>query len=342
MQEIGSEFHFNSCKAGENKYFTLMSGQREFVLSGRTGLGYIAEDLLAKHRIDSVALPAYCCGSMVEPFASKHIQVRFYEWDSFRQIAANSDAVLLMDYFGFSDPETLKEAEFCKKNRIPLIVDATQTAFSLLETYELCDYLVCSYRKWTDSLCAAVYCRDGFSVPFSADQAPEYTEQWRSACREKAVYLQTGSGDKQQFLDQYSAANHLLAEKHEHLAASASEIQNLKHISSDFLRQRRRQNAQFLMEYIESKADGPARLLFPQMREEDCPLFVPVLLPEEERAKIRSRLIAQKIYCPVHWPVDRNYPHLETTLHREEMSLICDQRYTLSDMERTAYHLYHC
>ena len=334
MREIGSEFHLNSCHQGINEYVTLMSGQREFVLSGRTGLGYIAEDLIRRHRILSVALPAYCCGSMVEPFASKQIAVHFYGQENFQSVAENSDAVLLMDYFGFENPQTLHQALFCRERKIPLIVDATQTAFSRFETYKLCDYLVCSYRKWTDSLCAAVYCREGFAVPFSTVQAPEYVWQWRQASWKKADYLQNGTGEKQDFLNQYGCANHILAQKHDRLAAAKEEIRNLENISSDFLRQRRRENAKFLIDKIPKELDGTVKLMFSRLQQEDCPLFLPIVLPEEKREEIRNRLIQMQIYCPVHWPIDRNYPYLETTLHREEMSLICDQRYDLEDMQR--------
>ncbi|MDE7104438.1 MAG: hypothetical protein K2O36_01000, partial [Ruminococcus sp.] len=62
-----------------------------------------------------------------------------------------------------------------------------------------------------------------------------------------------------------------------------------------------------------------------------CPLFVPVLVPENERDSLRKHLIDNGIYCPVHWP---EVMGAEVGLRKNELSLICDQRYSMEDMER--------
>ena len=61
----------------------------------------------------------------------------------------------------------------------------------------------------------------------------------------------------------------------------------------------------------------------------DCPLFVPVLL--ENRDKVRKHLTENKIYCPVHWPKPEG---ADSNIYDMELSLICDQRYGVNDMER--------
>ena len=70
------------------------------------------------------------------------------------------------------------------------------------------------------------------------------------------------------------------------------------------------------------------------MKEEDCPLFVPLLLDEKNRFAIRDVLIKNDIYCPIHWPIDGRYPYENTSYHRRELSLICDQRYGIREMGR--------
>ncbi len=72
------------------------------------------------------------------------------------------------------------------------------------------------------------------------------------------------------------------------------------------------------------------------MKETDCPLFVPVRVPEGQRDALRRYLIEREIYCPVHWPVS-GYHRLteeEQSFYDEELSLVCDQRYGREDMER--------
>lgn len=65
-------------------------------------------------------------------------------------------------------------------------------------------------------------------------------------------------------------------------------------------------------------------------------MFVPVLVPGGKRDELRRYLIKNEIYCPVHWPVS-DYHRLdnkEQFIYDNEISLVCDQRYTEEDMYR--------
>ena len=76
--------------------------------------------------------------------------------------------------------------------------------------------------------------------------------------------------------------------------------------------------------------------LFPRLGERDCPLFVPILVPGGRRDALRRFLIEQDIYCPVHWPTSsfHRLTEVERRVYDEELSLVCDQRYGETDMER--------
>ena len=74
--EIGSEFSTRSISFGENEYFQLSSYPKRYVLSGRTGLYLIAEEL--KTKFLNISLPDYCCGSMIAPFVKQGFHVSFY------------------------------------------------------------------------------------------------------------------------------------------------------------------------------------------------------------------------------------------------------------------------
>ena len=52
---------------------------------------------------------------------------------------------------------------------------------------------------------------------------------------------------------------------------------------------------------------------------------------------MRAHLIRNGIYCPIHWAIpDEVRLNTETKkLYDEELSLVCDQRYCLGDMDRT-------
>lgn len=325
MMEIGSEFMENSFKRGKNEYCYLVNSPKRYVLSGRTGLFLIAEELI-NEGVSSIALPAYCCGSMVAPFVDAGFKVSFYCVNDL----PNTKAVLIMDYFGFLNPETVEYANKCYNAGIKVIVDATQTAFSRARTYDYADYIVVSYRKWMDCLCAAVYSKKGFRTPEYSLVKNDYVKVWNDAAKRKRDYIDNNAGNKQDYLDMYAQANHMLAIDYVGYRACDSEIEKIENCDSRYIREVRRRNANILIDRLADKID----LMIDRMSEEDCPLFIPVLFEPERRARIRYSLIHESIYCPCHWPIDEGYPYQRTQYHDNEISLICDQRYKEGDMLR--------
>lgn len=333
--EIGSEYFSDSALLGINKYKDLINCPKRYVLSGRTGLHLIAEELKTKLGIFQILLPDYCCGSMIYPFIHQGIDVYFY--DAFRLETVLLDdsikAVLIMDYFGFISEDTLSFAQRCKQERKVVIVDATQTAFSFSPSYNIADYLIVSYRKWFDSLCCVVYSKDDFVTREYSDRHNDFNNIWRQAASLKEKYIRSGDGDKQEFLSLYAEANRLLESEYKGYSASKEEILLFQGVDSSALRNKRRQNAEILISGITQLSElYDIQLIFSFINKEDCPLFVPVLVREDKRNIIRSDLSKHNIYCPCHWPIDYKYPSKEHSYHKKEISLICDQRYDSDDM----------
>lgn len=331
--EIGSEFHNRSVNYSKNKYFKLSDYSRRYVLSGRTGLGLIAKEM--KFILKNILMPDYCCGSMIAPFVHQGFTVSFYSVSDLNDVVLNdtAEAVLIMDYFGFVSEDTLAFAQRCKSNGKIIIVDATQTAFSHSKIYELADYIVASYRKWFDSLCAVVYSKRGFVQEESNHNYDRYTDTFRKASVLKEEYIKHSKGEKQEFLSLYATANQLLDSCYDIFTASDSEVDIVYRADSDFLIKRRRENAQLLMSAVKSMSGiYDISLIYNDMGDEDCPLFVPILVNEKKRAFIRKKMIEDNIYCPCHWPIDSRYPYKETLYSRKELSLICDQRYGAQEM----------
>ena len=51
---------------------------------------------------------------------------------------------------------------------------------------------------------------------------------------------------------------------------------------------------------------------------------------------LRRYLIDKEIYCPVHWPLS-SYHDIDKSsrkIYEDELSLVCDQRYSEVDMQR--------
>ena len=113
-------------------------------------------------------------------------------------------------------------------------------------------------------------------------------------------------------------------------SAAERDVQQARLLDIDSIKTRRRSNAEII------RAAFPGQLVFPEMRSTDTPMFVPVIVPDGKRDALRSHLIKNDIYCPIHWPMS-NYHKLDersTAIYWNELSLVCDQRYTEEDMHR--------
>jgi dTDP-4-amino-4,6-dideoxygalactose transaminase len=98
----------------------------------------------------------------------------------------------------------------------------------------------------------------------------------------------------------------------------------------DFIKKRRRENAQVLLNEFADMA------MFPKLGDEDCPTCVPIVVPNGKRDALRQFLIQKEIYCPVHWTLTEMHQVDEKMrfVYDKELSLVCDQRYTQRDMNR--------
>lgn len=321
-REIGSEF-WQIPQGAQNGMFPRGT---QWFLSGRSALSAIIADMQRQRRIRSVALPSWCCASMIRPFVDAGIAVRFYPvcFDgAFRQDpdAADCDALLLMDYFGFAAGRAAAQS-----GRI-VIRDITHSLFSQAD--HTADYCFGSLRKW------AGFKTGGFAwglrAPSPAAEEAQFVALRAAAMAQKARYMQ-GETDEKAHLALYQAAEAHLDGLTGIFAADPADARAAEQLDAAFIRQRRRQNARVLMESL------PDQLLFPALSATDCPLFVPLLVPDQRRNALQRHLIAQQIYCPVHWPPSDLHALTPQTrwLYDHTLSLVCDQRYTPADMRRLA------
>ena len=71
--EIGSEFWL------EREVQPMKERDGVYTLSGRTAIDVILQDILLKRSVKNVYMPAYCCDSMIAPFAARGIEVELYD-----------------------------------------------------------------------------------------------------------------------------------------------------------------------------------------------------------------------------------------------------------------------
>lgn len=324
MREIGSEFWDAPTVPRPRKLF---SEDTQWYVSGRSALRAIVEDL-TRCGAESVAMPSYCCDSMIRPFLEGGMTISFYDVCPERGVGlcksrpAQADVLFDLDYFGFSSSD---------RETYPCIVrDETHSLFC--ETDYEADYCFGSLRKWCGVLTGGfARAKDGRKLSMGTEPDPAYGDMRLAAMEAKAQYLGTvaagGEVGEKTYLQTFSQAEELL-DTYGIMAADPRDRETVSRLDAAYIRARRRENAAMLMEAF------PQWLMFPYMKETDCPLFVPLLL--KERDALRRHLIKREIYCPIHWPISpwhRLTPRAEL-LYRQELSLVCDQRYSREDMER--------
>jgi len=326
MIEIGSEFWDAGVLGTENGCFPK---NVQWYIAGRSALQAIVKDL---HGRKSVAMPSWCCDSMIRPFADAGYRIDFYpvffDGHQIRQEPRlESDVLFLMDYFGYSSDDTKKISHPC------IIRDMTHSIFS--SSYNDADYYFGSLRKWCGVWTGGyAWTDDGHPLTSAKADKSGYVELRQKAMDLKRTFIEnmeTGEkGDVQKpFLKVFGQAEDML-ETIGIAPAVQRDIQVASRLDISTIKQKRRENALSLM------GELGEHLLFPNMTATDCPLFVPVCLPNEKRDALRRKLIQERIYCPIHWPVSE-YHCLDSVtrpLYEEELSLVCDQRYSLEDMER--------
>lgn len=321
MREIGSEFWSVPTLTAENHFFP---GQTQWLLSGRSALMCILQDIRAASGAKTAALPAWCCDSMVRPFLDAGISVSFYpvyhEQGQLKQdvgAASGCDILFLMDYFGYTGSGGHVETDAI------VIRDLTHSVFS--GPPAAADYCFGSLRKW------AGFHTGGFGWGFKAPQLPEndaYIRLRADAMSHKARYIRAET-DSKDYLQTFAQAEELL-EVSGPAPGDARDVSLANSLDISGLKHRRRENAALLLEEFADIA------VFPELKPEDCPLFVPILVPDGQRDALRRHLIQHSIYCPVHWPLTpcQKPDRRSMAIYRDELSLLCDQRYGPEDMRR--------
>ena len=325
MSEIGSEFWSVPTGEKENSVF---SPETQWFISGRSALRSIISELQGCH---TVSIPSWCCESIVKPFTDAGMEVCFYpvifDYGDIQKPGLNSDVLFIMDFFGFGSPVY----DLSGYNGI-VIRDVTHSIFS--GNYSDADYYFGSLRKWCGVWTGGfAWTKDHHRLITEQDNDFGYVALRKEAMRLKQSYIDNGADNigsvKEKYLKDFISAETVL-DKINILPAAERDVCISRQLDIDFIRSRHRENAELLFKAFHNW------LIFKEIRPADCPMFVPVLVPDGKRDALRQYLIQNRIYCPVHWPISEYHrlTSIEQYIYDNELSLICDQRYTKEDMHR--------
>ncbi len=347
MREIGSEFWL------ERELSATSNRDGCFVLSGRTAIDLIIQDIAKKQPVRSVYMPAWGCDSMIAPFLSRGVEIGFYdicpaeiaenaEKASGRIISAISalsagqkelsESILYVtNYFGYENTIPIETVKRFKEKGAVILYDRTHSFLMVNDPYlELADYSFASIRKWMGVIGGA----EVEGVKDVVLKPCPYLEPKESAMRMKQAYM---AGDntinKQEFLSLYGEFGHHLAEDYRDYEMDDLSYAIYKATDFEVMKAQRKANAQYLYEHLKG-----VRFMY-DLTDKAVPLFVPVLFEsKEQRDAVRRKLIEAEIYCPIHWPKPSQITadFEANKIYDTELSLICDQRYTTDDMARMA------
>lgn len=323
MVEIGSD------------YYQIEKCNKKFFLSGRTAEEYIIRDILKTHEIKTVHMPSLCCHTMIEPFIRKGLHVSFYDViyeDGLKAVLPDKqdhELLFYLDYFGYgriAGLEKIKEWDLT-------LEDCTHSW--LRRPCSEADYSFISYRKWTGfTAIAQAEKREKFDVEIPVKKNRKYETLRMEAMKLKENFIEHGVGNKEDYLKIFAQAEKLLESDYLGYRPSYDSLISLFEIDINYIKERRRKNAEALLNGIREIEDLVP--MFPLLEESDVPLCVPVIVSNGQRDQLRKYLVKNQIYCPIHWPLSNmhNISMEAKQIYGQQLSLICDQRYSRDDMER--------
>ncbi|MEG8980159.1 hypothetical protein U8Y98_25965 [Priestia megaterium] len=348
MKEIGSEYWIGEVESKEFKLAQVPSwldigNANEYLLSGRTAIDLVLKDILYDKKVSTVYFPSYCCQSMLQPFIDNDIQIELYNVYSTNSglkfeidINHKCDIFFAMNYFGYSDGRMDYYIENFNKREVIVIEDVTHSLLSPNSYNNKSDYRVASLRKWFPVFSGGLAAKSNgnFNIKASNHTLDEMIMVRKNAMFDKARYMNRDTTvKKDDFLQKYSVANKMLNENYSLYKIDDDSFRILNEINIKKIIEVRRKNAQVIHDFI--KETNEIKPMFPNLTEDDCPIFIPVLLNENIRNHLREYLIKHKVYYPIHWPKPEIVKYHSTcmSIYDIELSLICDQRYNDYDIK---------
>ena len=322
MKEMGGEFWEIEQCCNPSCWWNNYPGEIRYYMSGRTAIDAVVKDIkLATNKTKfKVCLPKYCCDSMVFPFSNQGIEIGYY--DSIETVKNNFDVILVLEYFGFQKESFDECIRNLKANGKIVIQDVTHSLLQERPYVDEANYIIGSFRKWTRMTNGGFAAKRGeFCYPQEIGVNTDFSKKRIDAANLKFRYMHGETIQKSTFLEGFKLAEEYLETKYIGYCMDQESIDAINQWDISYVIDKRRENAHYLYNNLKN-----VNFMY-EFSSGSTPLFVPILFDDSlKRDSIRQYLISKDIYCPVHWP--NAYPICDL-----ELSLICDQRYSLEDMK---------
>lgn len=336
--EIGSHFELSKeyMNFNDSDDWIPKGQDYTYTFSGRAAIELAIKDIIKRQDIKNVYMPAYSCYSMVEPFIKYGIQVFYYDVNHSKEglkyeinYNTQSDVFFAMTYFGLEDATKMDNIikKFVKKGTV-VIEDITHRLLSRESHSGMAHYSVASLRKWLPMPAGGYITKYNGQLACKPNKkSDQFVIPILNAMNDKYKYLRGSDIKKKHFLKTFASFGKKIKTISKDYMIDKYSFNIVKNIDIDKIRMRRRENAQVLYKGLKSLNIIKTLIPNPNLNY-SCPLFVPIIVSQKQRNDLRTYLIENNIFCPIHWPRVSNY----TNVPGIELSLICDQRYSADDM----------
>lgn len=307
-----------------------------FTFSGRNAIDIALRDVLHNRHINTVYAPSYSCISMLQAFIDRDMKIEFYnvgfksgKFTYQLPEVEKESLVLIMNYFGLNSSDVHSKIKEIQNKGAIVIEDITHSLLRKDAASHNSDYVVASLRKWFAIPTGGwVGKKNGSLAEKTLMDSNHAVKDKITAMHEKYAYLTGNISTKDGFLEANATFENDLIHVDRMLKIDDLSLNILTNTDVKAVVNQRRLNAEALLNGL---ADLDRKICdIPKIDlTSDVPLFVPIFLDTEKRDSLRAYLINKGIYCPVHWPEVAGAP---SEIKARELSLICDQRYSVADM----------
>ena len=281
-------------------------------------------------------LPSYLCGSLLDPLLHNRIPIRFYAVDSSLKLETPAwmdeiradDLVIVIHYFGFPNREF--PASEAKQRGAILVEDASQALY-VRQQFPESTCILYSPRKFLgvpDSGVMVSARSTGTESTVLQDPPNEWWKLAVATVQKRRDFDLIGGANTWFSLFQRVESEFPLGS---YRASDLSKMLVSCGTNYSAIRVRRRENYLRLLEALGEYA------LFPELPGDAVPIGFPLRMDRQMRDIVLERLYDKNIYPPVHWRIDGIVPQLFRQSHllaQTTMTLLCDDRYSLEDMDR--------
>lgn len=339
MRIIGGEFEIEPCFLNKDRDI-LFKGS--FFSSGRSALYTILSYIKNHNNVTRLYLPDYLCESIIKTVEYCGIKFEFYLLDKKlqldreiflkrqRKIINGNFSILLINYFGILNLESTVNWLKSSYPECVVIQDNVQAFFDMQKKTEA-DFVFTSFRKTLPVPDGAlVISRNKVKLsPLVKKEHPCVLLKLLGGILKQTKKY--SAIDDKIYLHFFSKGESLLDIFRGSYQISDYSRAILVHLRYDKIKEKRRKNAGYIRKNLLEMGIREIINIDP----DKIPLFIPVFV--KERDEVRRKLFEEKIFLPIHWPLNKKYlKKMSTAAHfsENELSIIVDQRYGMEDMKR--------